>query len=82
MAGPVFELLVRQRFIPFPEARVKHLRANAFEVWLPRTPATERRLRGALEAREIVASLDEIEANQALISAEDARGWTLTVLLP
>lgn len=77
-----FELLVRGRFVPIPEARIDHVRANAWRVHLDRTPELERRLRGALDQREIVAGLDGVESTQAMITAESADAWTLVLLQP
>jgi hypothetical protein len=82
MSGARVEILVRGRFLPFPEATVRHVRANAHEVKLPFTAEIERRLRGALDADEIVASLDGVEATQAILTGESADSRTLVLLLP
>jgi hypothetical protein len=76
------EVLVRGRFIPIAAAKIAHLRANVWQVRIPRTPEIDRSLRGALEQSEIIVCLDGVEADQAIVSAEDPDGTTLTVLLP
>lgn len=76
------EILVRGRFVPVDGATVRHLRANAYEVGIPRSPELDRKLRGALDADEIVLALRGVEALQAILSAEAPDRVTLAVLLP
>ena len=81
MSAPELEILVKGRFIPVP-AEIRHVRANAYEVVIARTPELDRKLRGALEASEIVVAVRGVEAYQAIVSAEAPDRVTLVVLLP
>jgi hypothetical protein len=82
MSAARFEVLVRGRFVGVPEAEVRHVRANAWQVRVPRTPEIDRRLRGALDADEIVAGLDGVEAFQAVVSETRDDATILVLLLP
>lgn len=82
MAPGTLEILVRNRFVAFPEATVRHVRANVYQARLPKSAEITRRLRGALQADEVVASIGEVEAFQTLLSSENTSGWSLTLLLP
>lgn len=76
------QILIKSRFYPWPDATARRVRANVWEVSVPRTAEAERRfgkdLRGLDEA---VLLIGDEETQPALISAEGPEGVRLTAIV-
>lgn len=85
MADTRVEAWVRGRFVPLPQARLKHVSANAYTLRLPRDPETAKALRvrsmdlRALE--DLVIALDGEEVMQVIGSAEGPDWVELAILV-
>ncbi|MFT7520712.1 MAG: hypothetical protein ACI9MC_002863 [Kiritimatiellia bacterium] len=81
----MFEVLVRGRFVPVPQATCTPVQSNVWTVTMPNDAATARLLRTTLDEKgldELVVSIDLAEAMQCLLSDIQDSAITLTVLLP
>lgn len=82
---PAVDAWVRGRFVSIPGARARRIRANAWTVQLPRTTEVARALRlrsvDLASVEDLVLSIDEVEASQAIPAAETDSYVEIAVLL-
>ena len=84
MSEPVVEWYVRGRFVELPGARATRIRANAWEVLVPRSPEVRRAMRADPTPEAFdggVMGLGEHESQQVMGAGERDGCVVVTVLL-